>query len=433
MGNIVLNKTATAASFVVPYAPQKAVDGSVTPFSRWLCNATPGWLKVDPGAWYMVNRWVIRHLPVAGWDPNYVISDYRLQGSNDNNSWSDIDSVAGNTASVTDRPVPPVVFRYFRVYVTRGLKNNNQMISLMEFELYQAYSSQLANLTLSAGTLTPAFNPSTVSYTATVPDNVASINVTPTTKDPQAVVKVNGTVVQSGQPAPVNLAYGANTITVNVTDGTGAQTNYVVTVTRQMSAYLSSLTAQTRGGSIALTPPFAPTTPNYSANVANGVTSVTFTPTAENPSVGITINGTSVPSGQTSPSFTLIEGNNTFTITVTSTTSTFTYTVTIVRAYNLLLTQAIIAYNYRGGSGTMTVTMDSTNLNYSAALPNNPSNMTIAPYAASPAVVVKVNGTVVPSGTPSASMTVTSGMVVSITVSTPDNSQTRSYTVTVTK
>jgi hypothetical protein len=327
MGNIVLNKTATAGSSVVPYTPQKAVDGSVTPFSRWLCNATPGWLRVDPGALYMVNRWVVKHMPVAGWGPDYVISDFRLQGSNDNINWSDIDGVAGNTAAVTDRTVTPVVFRYFRVYVTRGLKNNNQMISLMEFELYQAYSSFLTNLTISAGALTPAFNMNTFAYTATVAANVASIQVTPTAQDPQAVIKVNGAVIPSGQPASVNLNYGANTITVNVTDGTSAQKNYVVTVTRLGSANLNTLTMQAGSVNVPLAPAFDKATFAYTAKANYGTTTVTVTPTPEDSAAVVKVNGVVVPGGTPSAPINIAAGAN-IAVEVTATTGNKqTYTI----------------------------------------------------------------------------------------------------------
>jgi len=536
MGNIALGKTATASNFVMPYTAASAVNGTLTPFSRWLCNAVPGWLKIDTGAFSFVNRWVVRHMPVAGWtSPDYNICDFKLQGSNDNNTWADIDGVTSNTASVTDRSFSPVTFRYFRVYVTKGLRTNTQMASFMEFELYQASSTQLTNLAINSGTLTPAFNTNTYAYTATVTPDVVTINVIPTALSPTATIKVNNVPVTSGQPSPVALVFGSNTITVNITDGgvtqnytivvtrlasnylsgltaqagttnipitpafnkgtlgytasvgydvssmtatptaesTGAtitvngstvvsgqasqainlnvgsntvtilvtaggqSRTYTLTVTRSDSSYLSGLTAQSRSGAITLTPTFIKTTQSYNGSVANNISAVTITPTAENSAATITITGVNgtvtVVSGQASSSLALNEGNNTFSVAVTSSGTTFTYTVVIARAYNLLLTKINIAYMYRGGSGSTSVTTDATNLNYSVNLPNSPSTMTIAPFAASTNVVVKVNGVVVASGTPSASISVTSGMVVTITVSSPDNTQTRSYNLTVTK
>jgi hypothetical protein len=330
------------------------------------------------------------------------------------------------------------VFRYFRVYVTRGLKNNYQMISLVEFELYQAYSSFLTNLTISAGTLTPAFNPNTLAYTATVNPDVASINVTPTAQDPQAIVKVNGAVVVSGQPKAVALSYGSNTITVNVTDGSGAQKNYILTVTRPAS-FLSSLTVQSGGVNVPLVPGFVKTTQAYTASVVNTISGVTFTPTAEKPNSTITINNVTVVSGQVSQSFPLVVGANVFTINVTADGVSFPYTVTITRAgsgVSLLLDHVVVNYSGRSiPSGSVNVPMNATDLIYPATVPTGAGNITISPFANDSTVVIKVNNVQVASGGTSGSITLASSGVtaVSITVTSPDGSTTRSYTLNVSK
>ncbi|MBS7229519.1 VCBS repeat-containing protein [Flavobacterium psychroterrae] len=92
----------------------------------------------------------------------------------------------------------------------------------------------LSNLSLSQGTLTPVFATATTAYTATVPNAVTSLTLTPTTTDSNATVKVNGTVVTSGNASGVvDLLVGPNVITTVVTaqDGTTIGT-YTVTVTR---------------------------------------------------------------------------------------------------------------------------------------------------------------------------------------------------------
>ena len=94
--------------------------------------------------------------------------------------------------------------------------------------------ANLSDLTLSTGTLTPAFSPCTTSYTASVLNATTSITVTPTVADSTATVTVNGLPVVSGNAsAPINLSVGDNTITAVVTaqDGTTTKT-YIVTVTR---------------------------------------------------------------------------------------------------------------------------------------------------------------------------------------------------------
>ena len=88
----------------------------------------------------------------------------------------------------------------------------------------------LSALALSGVTL--AFDSATTSYTADVANSVAETTVTATTNDDGAthVIKLGGVVDDDGA---VNLAVGANVITVEVTaeDGIATQT-YTVTVTR---------------------------------------------------------------------------------------------------------------------------------------------------------------------------------------------------------
>jgi hypothetical protein len=440
MGNIALNRPTTANHTILPYYASRAVDGNLSPSNRWLTDQIPATLMVDTQIQCLVNRWVVKHpsiinSPNNGWNnSNYANIDYKLQGSNDNIGWSDIDSVTNNSNASTDRTFAPIVYRYYRVYVSKGLRCNTGTASIVELELYQAYSCFLTNLTISAGTLTPAFNMNTLAYTATVTSDVASINVTPTAQDPQAVIKVNGAVVVSGQPKAVALGFGNTTITVNVTDGSGAQKNYVITVTRNAS-FLSALTVQNGATNIPLTPVFVKTTMNYTASVDVSTSSVTFTPTAETTGSTIKINDVSVSSGQQSPLFSLVDGNNTFNIVVTANNVPTTYTVVITKAANLYLSQAIVTYMGRSiSTGTRTITMNQTDLIYSTTVPTGAQTITVTPYAQSSGLVIKVNNVVVPSGTASGTITLnTSGTTtVPVVVSTQDGSSSRSYTINVT-
>ena len=83
-------------------------------------------------------------------------------------------------------------------------------------------NADLSNLVLSDGTLTPAFDSGTTSYTANVPNATSSMTVTPTAADANATiqVRVNGgsyNTVPSGSPSgSLALNVGANTIDVKV-------------------------------------------------------------------------------------------------------------------------------------------------------------------------------------------------------------------------
>jgi len=197
-------------------------------------------------------------------------------------------------------------------------------------------SSNIANLTalkISKGTLSPAFNSATTSYTSSVAAGVTSMTVTPTDPTAGTSITVNGTAVASGTASPaINLVAGENTISIVVTasDGTTTKT-YTLTVTCPGSTNdnLSSLKIS-RG---TLTPAFTTNTTSYTASVVNGVTSLTVTPTTSASNATVTVNGTAVTSGDASGPIELAVGANTITIVVTAFggSATKTYTIIVTR------------------------------------------------------------------------------------------------------
>ena len=78
--------------------------------------------------------------------------------------------------------------------------------------------------------LSPAFDPTTTAYVASVPAVASSVQITATTTDPTATIQVNGTTVASGVVSAVPLSAGVNTIPVVVTaqDGVTARTTTVI-------------------------------------------------------------------------------------------------------------------------------------------------------------------------------------------------------------
>ena len=92
---------------------------------------------------------------------------------------------------------------------------------------------EITGVSLSDGTLSPAFDPATTDYTATVANAISSITVTITTDDPDLEVAIDGTAVLPGTgEATISLSEGANTIELVVSDGTDSVT-YTVVVTRE--------------------------------------------------------------------------------------------------------------------------------------------------------------------------------------------------------
>ena len=199
-----------------------------------------------------------------------------------------------------------------------------------------AKDASLSALTLSAGSLSPAFDKARLTYTADVSNSATSVNVTATTTQSGATLTVNGSTATSAVARGVALNVGANTITVVVTasDGTTRRT-YTVTVTRAApdprlaDASLSALTLS--AGS--LSPAFDKATFGYTADVANDVTSVGVTATTTQSGSTLTVNGSTATSA-VARAASLNVGANTITIVVTAPNGVTkrTYTVTVTRA-----------------------------------------------------------------------------------------------------
>lgn len=122
-------------------------------------------------------------------------------------------------------------------YRSRG-ENSDQLQpqfgEVMSFTTLPSSNADLSDLSIPTGPLTPAFDAGITSYSASVPNALASITVTPTVADSNAVVTVNGNSVPSGSASsPISLSFGPNTITTTVTaqDSTTTKT-YTLTVTR---------------------------------------------------------------------------------------------------------------------------------------------------------------------------------------------------------
>jgi len=136
--------------------------------------------------------------------------------------------------------------------------------------------STLSGLSVSSGTLSPAFASGTTSYSVTVPNSVSQFQVTPTVSHVNSVIRVGESTVTSGNTSNwVSLSVGANNVAVAVTAEDGvSSTTYVVTVTREA---LSNPTTPTTTPPTT-TPPITtpPTTPTPT-------TSPVTTPTTQAP------------------------------------------------------------------------------------------------------------------------------------------------------
>jgi alpha-tubulin suppressor-like RCC1 family protein len=291
----------------------------------------------------------------------------------------------------------------------------------------------LSNLTLNAGSLSPAFSPETTSYAASFANSVSSVILKPSAADSTAVVKVNGTVVPSGSAsAPIPLSFGTNTITITITataqDGMTTKT-YTVTVTRAASsvATLSGL-ALTTG---TLSPAFSSETTTYTSSASNTTSSLKVNPTATVSTAMIKINGTAVLSGSASSSIPLSFGTNTIAIQVMAQdgTTAMTYTVKVTRSASSVNTLSGLALK----SATLSPKFNKTKSVYTASVASSVSSLKVRPTATSNLATIKVNGSKVKSGSLSKAIALKRGKNTIKVVVTAQDGTTKTYRITVTR
>ncbi|AKL96033.1 cell wall/surface repeat protein [Clostridium aceticum] len=305
----------------------------------------------------------------------------------------------------------------YTVVVTRGASSN----------------ADLSNLTLSEGTLSPVFASGTTDYTTSVANAVTSITVTPTVADATATVTVNGAEVVSGAASgAINLAVGENTITVVVTAQDGSTKSYTVVVTRGASnnADLSNLTLSEG----TLSPVFASGTTDYTASVANAVTSITVTPTVVDATAMVTVNGAAVVSGAASGAINLDVGANTITVVITAQDASMkTYTLVVTREAAALSDNANLS-GLSLSSGTLNPVFVSETTDYTASVANAVTSITVTPTVTDPSATVTVNGTPVVSGGASGAIGLNLGAnTITVVVTAEDGTTIKTYTVTVTR
>jgi hypothetical protein len=234
-----------------------------------------------------------------------------------------------------------------------------------------------------------AITTSTVSFTVTEAPTVTSLTPNSGTTAGGTAVTITGTnftgatgVTIGGAAATGVTVVSATSITATTPAGAAGTASVVVTTPAgsnaantlftyttpapvpaappalSMDANLSSLSISTG----ALSPAFASNTNSYTSSVANSVASITITPTRNQASAIITVNGTPVLSGSPS-SISLNVGSNTIAITVTAQdgVTKLTYTIAVTRAA-ALLTQAPLAVSASPSAlnATTTTTLIST-------------------------------------------------------------------------
>lgn len=141
--NLALNKTVESSGYVAGGEPSNAIDGLTS--TRWYSqNSGDKWLKIDLGASYTINRYLVKHASKSADNFSLDTKSYKLQTSMDGMNWTDTDIVSNATEDAVLRQAEPEVgrvgnftARYVRLYITQATQNGapDQYARIQEIQL----------------------------------------------------------------------------------------------------------------------------------------------------------------------------------------------------------------------------------------------------------------------------------------------------------
>ena len=294
--------------------------------------------------------------------------------------------------------------------------------------------STLSSLTVGSGAADSFnFDTDTLSYALSVPNSMASIQLTPTATD-GATITVNGTAVASGSlSSAISLtSNGDTTITVVGTAEDGnSTTTYTFVISRAAStdASLASLGVST--GSLA--PSFDADRFHYFLSTSSS--SVRVTPTTGNSGATMTVAGFSLASGVQSGAFNVTAGtvfSLDIVVVAEDGVTTGTYQVHILRELSNSNNNYLSNMVWAG----LTIRPDFSPLmpTYRISVDAVQSTAFVTATTAQGDATLTVNGTAVNSGSVASSGTLTLNAVTAVTiVVTAENGNTHTYTVNITR
>jgi gliding motility-associated-like protein len=273
-----------------------------------------------------------------------------------------------------------------------------------------------------------------VNFTTTVANSVSSITVTPTPSQVSATVTVNGIAVAAGtasQALPMNVGNNVIDVVGKAQDGYTTRI-YRITVTRigsgnaglsmVLNPYAKLTQAAANGADV-----------NFTATVANSVSTITVTPTPSEANATITVNGIAVAAATASQAVPLSTGENIIDVIGTAQNGTTT------RSYHITVTRA--PSNSAGLSLVLTpvakltqVTANGADVNFNATVANSVSTITVIPTPSEAHTTITVNGIAVAAGTSSGAITLNAGANnIDVIGTAQDGTTTRKYRITVTR
>ncbi|RCH55688.1 hypothetical protein DJ568_07320 [Mucilaginibacter hurinus] len=317
-----------------------------------------------------------------------------------------------NTVNIEVTSNDATVTNVYSIIITRGLSDN----------------ALLSQLELEGGIpIKKVGGPNYRDYTATAVTE--SIRLTASTQDSSATLRINGEEAISGeQTQAIALAYGANTINVEVTAADGATTNtYSIVVTRKLPGNTELSQLELNQG-IAKTKTSGPHYRNYKAVTTAATVSVVAT--AKDSLATVRIGRQQLAGGEYSQPIALEMGTNTINVAVTAqdgTTSIYSIAVTRKASDNAELSQLDLD---QGITKTKARGINYRDYTATTAL----SQVRIIATAKDSTATIKVNGETLISGNYSQPVALTMGAnAINVTVTAENGVTTNTYSIVVTR
>ena len=288
-------------------------------------------------------------------------------------------------------------------------------------------------LTTNATDLITGFSPSTEGYTITVPYGTTQVKVTPTAAATAKSITVNGTTVNSGAEATIQIKNNKIEIVVTAADGKATKT-YTVTVeylpdTRcELTNLTFALTPTVSGKSARLDPTLKSGTYNYRVDVPYGTTQIAVTATTVETATVKINNGTATKRTVTSS-----VGVNPTTITIVVTAEdgksehTYTVTINVLDDDDCLLKELTVKL---ANGDAVKLDFNPNTTSYTVNVPDETSTLKIAATRNATTSTFTINGSSASDGV-AVDVTVTDNGKITIIVTAMDTKAKTTYTITV--
>ena len=134
--NTSLQKTVTSSTSASGYSASQAVDGSFT--TGWKSSSSTGtkYMQVDLGKNYKISRYVLKNAETAYMSSSLNSKAWKVEVSTNGTSWTQLDTVSGNSKDIVYRNVTQTTARYVRITITDA--GSDGYARIQDFEIYGA-------------------------------------------------------------------------------------------------------------------------------------------------------------------------------------------------------------------------------------------------------------------------------------------------------